>query len=83
MAAYYTSQAYDAPAALIWAILTDFGSWPRWFPNVSAVEFEDGLRASAGARLLAIGDDRSTWTRFPRGRITCACRLPRARRPAG
>jgi uncharacterized protein YndB with AHSA1/START domain len=77
MAAYYTSQAYDAPAALIWAILTDFASWPRWFPNVSAVEFEDGTRPAAGARLLAIGDDRTTWTRWEivewsaPGRLVC------------
>lgn len=64
MAAYYTSQAYDAPAELIWSILTDFASWPRWFPNVSAIRFEDGQAAGAGARLLAQGDDPATWTRW-------------------
>jgi hypothetical protein len=64
MAAYYTSQAYDAPSGLIWKILTDFASWPRWFPNVSSVRFEDGHVAGAGARLLAIGDDTSIWTRW-------------------
>ncbi len=64
MAAYYTSQAYDAPASLIWSILTDFPSWPRWFPRVSAVNVEDGAPPERGARLVAQGDDPDMWTRW-------------------
>ncbi len=64
MAAYYTSQAYDAPASVIWAILTDFPSWPYWFPNVSAVRFENGGVPARGSRLLAIADDPDVWTRW-------------------
>ena len=64
MAAYYTSQGYDAPAPIIWSILTDFGSWPRWFPNCSGVKFEDGDAPAAGARLLAWGEDPNEWTRW-------------------
>jgi len=63
MAAYYTSQAYDVPSAEIWRVLTDFPSWPEWFPNVSEVVNEDGS-ARAGASLLAYGDVRSVWTRW-------------------
>jgi uncharacterized protein YndB with AHSA1/START domain len=64
MAAYYTSQGYDAPAALIWSILTDFPSWPRWFPNCSAIRFESGDAPASGARLLALGEDPNEWTRW-------------------
>jgi len=64
MAAYYTSQAYDAPSTLIWSILTDFATWPEWFPNVSAVQFEGGVAPAAGTRLVAVGDDLSVWTRW-------------------
>ena len=64
MAAYYTSQAYDAPAPLIWSILTDFPSWPRWFPNCSAIRFEDGRAPTVGARLRALAADPAEWTRW-------------------
>lgn len=64
MAAYYTAQAYDAPAHLIWPILTDFASWPHWFPRVSAIEFDDGARPAAGSELLARGDEPHIWTRW-------------------
>ena len=64
MAAYYTSQAYDAPASFIWSILTDFDTWPAWFPQVSAVRTEHGASAAKGTRLLALGEDPSVWTRW-------------------
>ena len=64
MAAYYTSQGYDAPASLIWSVLTDFSTWPRWFPNISAVQFEDGAIPARGSRLLAVGEDPSLWSRW-------------------
>jgi hypothetical protein len=64
MAAYYTSQAYDAPASLIWSILTDFPSWPRWFPHVSEIAVEPAGAAGPGATLLATGDAPDAWTRW-------------------
>lgn len=64
MASYYTSQGYDAPPAVIWSILTDFSSWPRWFPNCSALRFEDDDAPAAGSRLLAIASDPNEWTRW-------------------
>jgi len=64
MSAYYTSQAYDAPAPLIWSILTDFASWPHWFPRVSSVAVEQGGTAAHGVTLLAIGEDTQVWTRW-------------------
>jgi len=63
MASYYTSQAYDAPATLIWGILTDFPSWPRWFPNMDTLQLENGHDPGPGARLLA-HDDRQRWARW-------------------
>jgi hypothetical protein len=77
MAAYFTTQAYDAPAALIWPILTDFPSWPRWFPDVSEVRVETVTGAAHGATLLAIGSDVDVWTRWQivewaaPGRLVC------------
>jgi uncharacterized protein YndB with AHSA1/START domain len=62
MASYYTSQGYDAPASYIWPILTDFSSWPEWFPNVSAVEVSGGL--GSGTRLVAQGDQKRVWTEW-------------------
>src|SRR3990172_7702891 len=67
MTAYYTSEAYDAPAATIWSVLTDFPTWPRWFPRVSEVRLEDGAASgAAGARIIAFADDPDVW---PRGQI--------------
>lgn len=64
MTAYYTSQAYDAPAATIWSVLTDFPSWSRWFPRVSEVRIEDGAAGGTGARIVAFAEDRDVWTRW-------------------
>jgi hypothetical protein len=75
MAAYYTTQAYDAPPAVIWSILVDFGSWPRWFPNVSSVAVEGGADAARGAHLVAVGDDPAVWTRWQVVEIDAPLRL--------
>jgi hypothetical protein len=64
MAAYFTSQAYDAPAAFIWRVLTDFPTWPQWFPQVTDVRVEDGASPARGATLIALGDERDLWTRW-------------------
>jgi uncharacterized protein YndB with AHSA1/START domain len=32
-----------APAAEVWAVLTDFGSWTRWQPDVSRMDFPGPL----------------------------------------
>lgn len=64
MAAYYTSQAYDTPSQVIWPVLTDFASWPAWFPRVSYVEFDDGAGPGPGTEVVAFGDDRDVWTRW-------------------
>jgi len=75
MTAYYTSQAYDATAATIWSVLTDFPSWPRWFPRVSEVRLEDSLSSGVGARIVAFGDDRDVWTRWQVVEWTAPTRL--------
>ena len=64
MAAFYASQAYDARAALIWSILTDFPTWPKWFPNMSTLQFEEGHVSGPGAQLLALANDQRRWTRW-------------------
>jgi uncharacterized protein YndB with AHSA1/START domain len=78
MAAYYTSQEYDAPAALIWSLLTDFDSWPRWFPNISRIDVENGgERPGAGSRLRAAGENKDDWALWeivewqPPARLVC------------
>ncbi|MEX2226392.1 MAG: SRPBCC family protein [Dehalococcoidia bacterium] len=63
MAAYYTSQEYDAPSSFIWTVLTDFGSWPEWFPNLSELRFNaDDPRD--GMELVGIGERPDEWTRW-------------------
>jgi uncharacterized protein YndB with AHSA1/START domain len=80
MAAYYTAQEYDAPAALIWSVLTDFDSWPRWFPNISRIDVENadaGGAAGTRARLVAAGANKDDWARWeivewqPPSRLVC------------
>jgi hypothetical protein len=63
MAAYYTSQGYDAPAAYIWTILTDFATWPEWFPNLTEVKLL-GATPAPGIEILATADDGYEWTRW-------------------
>ncbi len=65
MAAYYVSQGYDAPRSVIWPILIDFASWPRWFPNISTIAVENATdEPRAGSELLAVADDGAIWTRW-------------------
>jgi hypothetical protein len=63
MAAYYTSQEYDAPSTFIWGILTDFSSWPEWFPNLTEMR-TDGSPLGHGAHLIGIGQSEADWTRW-------------------
>lgn len=64
MAAYYTSQAYDASSEVIWRILTDFAQWPAWFPSVSYVELSHAGAPAPGTEIIAFADGRDTWTRW-------------------
>jgi hypothetical protein len=75
MAAYYTSQAYDAPSEVIWRVLTDFAKWPAWFPSVSYVELSPGDPPRTGAEILAFADGRDTWTRWRIGEWRAPHRL--------
>jgi hypothetical protein len=64
MAAYYTSQEYDASSAFIWAILTDFPSWPEWFPNLSEMQFGTEGPPRHGTRLIGVGESPDEWTEW-------------------
>jgi hypothetical protein len=64
MPSYYTSQAYDAPASFIWSVLTDFPSWPVWFPNMSDLRLSNGGAPARGAELTAIGTRSDEWTKW-------------------
>lgn len=70
MASFYISQAYDAPSSQIWAVLTDFPSWPAWFPRMAELRALGEAEPHAGMELLATGERSDEWTRW---RITeCA-----------
>ncbi len=64
MPSYYVSQGYDAPSSYIWSVLTDFPSWPQWFPNMSALHLANSDAPAAGAELIASGDQPVDWTRW-------------------
>jgi hypothetical protein len=64
MASFYATQAYDCAPSVIWEILTDFHSWPRWFPEMSSLRLEDGSAAGPGATLLAYDRDKQRWSRW-------------------
>jgi hypothetical protein len=64
MASYYVSQAYDAPSSFIWTVLTDFPTWPAWFPRMTKMSVADGGAARRGAELMAIGEHKDEWTRW-------------------
>lgn len=64
MASYYATQAYDCAPSVIWRILTDFPSWPRWFPNMASLRYENGSAPGPGARLLALDRDEQRWARW-------------------
>lgn len=64
MAAYYTSQAYDAPARYIWGVLTDFHTWPAWFPRMAEMRVMNGGSPGHGVELMATDENGLDWTRW-------------------
>jgi hypothetical protein len=64
MPSFYATQAYDAPAPYIWSVLTDFPSWPAWFPNMTALRIANDASPAAGAELMATGDRDHEWSRW-------------------
>lgn len=64
MPAYSASQAYDAPASFLWSVLTDFETWPAWFPRMTQMRVLDGQPAARGAGLMAIGENVNEWTHW-------------------
>jgi len=64
MAAYYTCQSYDAPSTFIWDVLTDFPSWPLWFPGMGTMQVLNGAKPASGVELFATDERGSEWTRW-------------------
>lgn len=70
MPSYLASQAYDAPSSYIWSVLTDFPSWPAWFPKMRDMRIADDSAAGPGAKLIAHGTENGEWTRWHISRWT-------------
>lgn len=51
MLEYETKIDIDAPAAIVWEVLTDLASWPEWDPYCERIEAKAGL--ALGAKLKA------------------------------
>lgn len=53
----WASREVDAPAEVLWDLLTDPARWPEWGPSVAAAELDgDRLRAGALGRVrTAVG----------------------------
>ncbi len=64
MPSFYLSQGYDAPPTFIWSVLTDFPSWPEWFPNMTALSVTNGAVPARGVELLATGERATDWTKW-------------------
>jgi hypothetical protein len=64
MPSFFARQEYDAPSAYIWPILTDFPSWPAWFPNMSELRLANGAKPGIGAELFAVGNEDGEWSRW-------------------
>lgn len=64
MASYYTSQAYDVPSSYIWGVLTDFPSWPAWFPQMGEMRVLDDATPALNVELLALDNGGGDWTRW-------------------
>lgn len=70
MPSYLASQAYDVPSSYIWSVLTDFPSWPAWFPRMREMRVAEGTPPAAGTKLIAHGTDNKEWTRWHITRAT-------------
>jgi uncharacterized protein YndB with AHSA1/START domain len=43
----------DAPPEVVWDVLTDFGRWPEWNPDVKSMSFDGPLAAGSEFRWKA------------------------------
>jgi hypothetical protein len=64
MPSFFARQAYDAPSSYIWSVLTDFPTWPAWFPNMSRLSLSNGGQPAVGTELLAVGARADEWSRW-------------------
>ncbi|MFC7202688.1 SRPBCC domain-containing protein [Haloferax namakaokahaiae] len=46
-----TERMINAPPAVVWAVLTDFSSYPAWNPHLVKVTSEDDLRVGSKLKL--------------------------------
>jgi hypothetical protein len=45
-------------------VLTDFRSWPEWFPNLTEMQIPEDETPRHGTELIGIGQSPNEWTRW-------------------
>ncbi len=58
MAKAYASTVVTASADAVWALLRDFNSLPRWLPQATSSEIEDGKAPDQVSAVRALGEHR-------------------------
>jgi hypothetical protein len=64
MPSFFARQEYDTSSSYIWPILTDFPSWPAWFPNMAELRVANGATPGRGAELHATGAQPGEWSKW-------------------
>ena len=67
----WTYREIDAPATVLWSLLTDLDRWPEWGPSITSASIDGdtmGLGATGVVRTIAGVDLKFTISEFDDGR---------------